>query len=76
MSRPDYLARLGITTIWLNPIHPSPRPDGGYDVCDYYDVHPDYGSLGDFAGFLHEADERGIRVKLDFVVNHTSDQQP
>jgi maltose alpha-D-glucosyltransferase/alpha-amylase len=76
MSRLDYLARLGVTTIWLNPIHPSPRRDGGYDVCDYYDVHPRLGSLGDFATLMHEADERGIRVMLDLVVNHTSDQHP
>ena len=76
MGRLDYLARLGVTTIWLNPIHPSPRRDGGYDVCDYYDVHPRLGSLGDFAGLMHEADERGIRVMLDLVVNHTSDAHP
>ena len=47
VSRLDYLARPGVTTIWLNPIHPSPRRDGGYDVCDYYDVHPRLGSMGD-----------------------------
>jgi maltose alpha-D-glucosyltransferase/alpha-amylase len=76
MGRLDYLARLGVTTIWLNPIHPSPRRDGGYDVSDYYDVHPRFGSLGDFAGLMHEADERGIRVMLDLVVNHTSDAHP
>jgi maltose alpha-D-glucosyltransferase/alpha-amylase len=76
MGRLDYLARLGVTTIWLNPIHPSPRRDGGYDVCDYYDVHSRLGSLGDFAMFMHEADERGIRVMLDLVVNHTSDAHP
>jgi maltose alpha-D-glucosyltransferase/alpha-amylase len=76
MGRLDYLARLGVTTIWLNPIHPSPRRDGGYDVCDYYGVHPRLGSLGDFATFMHEADERGIRVMLDLVVNHTSDAHP
>jgi maltose alpha-D-glucosyltransferase/alpha-amylase len=76
IDRLDYLARLGITTMWLNPIHPSPRRDHGYDVTNYYDVHPDYGSLGDFATLLHEASERGIRVMLDFVLNHTSDQHP
>jgi maltose alpha-D-glucosyltransferase/alpha-amylase len=75
-SRLDYLARLGVTTIWLNPIHPSPRRDGGYDICDYYGVHPRFGSMGDFATLLHEARERGIRIMLDFVVNHTSDQHP
>jgi maltose alpha-D-glucosyltransferase/alpha-amylase len=76
MDRLDYLSRLGVSTIWLNPIHPSPRRDGGYDVCDYYGVHPRFGSLGDFATLMHEADERGIRVMLDLVVNHTSDQHP
>jgi maltose alpha-D-glucosyltransferase/alpha-amylase len=76
MRRLDYLARLGVTTIWLNPIHPSPRRDGGYDVCDYYGVHPRLGTLGDFATLMHEADERGIRVMLDLVVNHTSDAHP
>jgi maltose alpha-D-glucosyltransferase/alpha-amylase len=76
MGRLDYLARLGVTTIWLNPIHPSPRRDGGYDVCDYYGVHPRLGTLGDFATLMHEADERGIRLMLDLVVNHTSDAHP
>jgi maltose alpha-D-glucosyltransferase / alpha-amylase len=76
IGRLDYLARLGVTTIWLNPIHPSPRRDGGYDVSDYYGVHPRLGSLGDFATLMHEADERGIRVMLDLVVNHTSDTHP
>lgn len=52
MGRLDYLARLGVTTVWFNPIHPSPRRDGGYDVCDYYDVHRRLGSLGDFAAGL------------------------
>jgi maltose alpha-D-glucosyltransferase/alpha-amylase len=76
ISRLDYLARLGVTTIWLNPVHPSPRRDGGYDVTDYFGVHPRSGSLGDFASLLHEAGERGIRVMLDLVVNHTSDEHP
>jgi maltose alpha-D-glucosyltransferase / alpha-amylase len=76
IGRLDYLARLGVTTVWFNPIHPSPRRDGGYDISDYYDVHPRLGSLGDFAKLMHEADERGIRVMLDLVVNHTSDTHP
>jgi maltose alpha-D-glucosyltransferase/alpha-amylase len=75
-ARLDYLARLGVSTIWLHPIHPSPRRDGGYDISDYYGVHSRFGSLGDFATLLHEAGERGIRVMLDLVVNHTSDQHP
>ena len=75
-DRLDYLSRLGVTTIWLNPIHPSPRRDGGYDITDHYGVHPRYGSLGDFAMLLNGADEHGIRVMLDLVVNHTSDEHP
>jgi maltose alpha-D-glucosyltransferase/alpha-amylase len=76
VSRLDYLSRLGVTAIWLNPIHPSPRRDGGYDVSDHYGVHSRFGSFGDFCQFLNGAGERGIRVMLDFVVNHTSDQHP
>ena len=76
MSRLDYLTRLGISTIWLHPIQPSPRQDGGYDITDYFGVHPRFGEMGDFETLLHEAGERGIRVMLDLVVNHTSDQHP
>jgi maltose alpha-D-glucosyltransferase/alpha-amylase len=76
VGRLDYLGRLGISTIWLHPIHPSPRRDGGYDITDYYGVHPRFGSLGDFTTLLYEAGERGVRVMLDLVVNHTSDQHP
>src|SRR3954451_18020219 len=76
ISRIDYLSRLGVTTLWLNPIHPSPGHDGGYDVTNHYDVDPRLGSLGDFAEFMALADERGLRVMLDLVVNHTSDQHP
>src|SRR5690348_2844376 len=74
--RLDYLARLGVDCLWLNPIHPSPGRDGGYDITDYYNVHPRLGTLGDFAEFLQAADSRGIRVIIDLVVNHTSDQHP
>ncbi len=76
VGRLDYLFRLGVTTIWLNPIHPSPWRDGGYDVTDHYGVHPRFGSLGDVAVLLTEAEQRGIRVMLDLVVNHTSDEHP
>jgi maltose alpha-D-glucosyltransferase / alpha-amylase len=76
ISRLDYLARLGITGLWLNPIHPSPQRDDGYDVTDYYGVDPRFGSLGDFAELALQARERGIRLLLDLVVNHTSDQHP
>ncbi len=74
IARLDYLARLGATCLWLNPIHPSPMRDDGYDVTEHYGVHPRLGSLGDFAELLHQAANRGIRVMLDLVVNHTSDQ--
>ncbi|MGZ4597040.1 MAG: alpha-amylase family protein [Actinomycetes bacterium] len=76
ISRLDYLSRLGVTCLWLNPIHPSPNRDDGYDVADYYGVEPRLGSLGDFAELALEARERGIRIVLDLVVNHTSDQHP
>jgi maltose alpha-D-glucosyltransferase / alpha-amylase len=76
MSRLDYLARLGVTCLWLNPIYPSPHRDAGYDISDYYGIDPRLGSLGDFAELAAEAKERGIRLVLDLVVNHTSDQHP
>jgi len=74
--RLDYLARLGVDCLWLSPIHPSPGRDGGYDVADFYNVHPRLGTLGDFAAFLQAADSRGIRVIIEMVSNHTSDQHP
>lgn len=76
ISRLDYLARLGITCLWLNPVHPSPRRDDGYDVTDFYGVHPRIGTLGDFAELVHQAGNRGLRVIIDLVVNHTSDEHP
>ena len=74
--RLDYLQGLGITTLWLMPFQPSPRRDGGYDVADYYGVDPRFGSLGDFVEFTHAAGQRGMRVIIDLVVNHTSDRHP
>src|SRR5881275_1727539 len=76
ISRLDYLARLGITCLWLNPVHPSPRRDDGYDVTDFYGIHPQIGTLGDFTELMHQASNRGIRVMIDLVVNHTSDEHP
>ena len=76
ISRLDYLSRLGVTCLWLNPIHPTPNRDDGYDVADYYAVDSRLGSLGDFAQLALEAKQRGIRILLDLVVNHTSDQHP
>jgi maltose alpha-D-glucosyltransferase/alpha-amylase len=74
--RLDYLQGLGVTAIWLMPFQPSPQRDDGYDVADYYGVDPRYGTLGDFVEFTHGCAERGIRVLIDLVVNHTSDQHP
>ncbi|MFL6099455.1 MAG: alpha-amylase family glycosyl hydrolase, partial [Actinomycetales bacterium] len=76
ISRLDYLSRLGVTCLWLNPIHPSPHRDGGYDVTDFYAVDPRLGSLGDFVELATQARSRGMRLLLDLVVNHTSDQHP
>jgi maltose alpha-D-glucosyltransferase/alpha-amylase len=76
MRRLDYLHGLGITAIWLMPFQTSPGRDDGYDVSDYYGVNPAYGTLGDFVEFTHGAKQRGIRVIIDLVVNHTSDQHP
>jgi maltose alpha-D-glucosyltransferase / alpha-amylase len=75
-SRLDYLARLGVTCLWVNPIHPSPHRDYGYDITDFYAVDPRLGSLGDFVELATQARERGIRLLIDLVVNHTSDQHP
>ena len=76
MRRLDYLHGLGITAIWLMPFQTSPHKDDGYDVSDYYNVDPRYGTLGDFTELTHGAAQRGIRVLIDLVVNHTSDQHP
>jgi maltose alpha-D-glucosyltransferase/alpha-amylase len=72
--RLDYLHGLGVTTIWLMPFQTSPGLDDGYDVSDYYNVDPRFGTLGDFVEFTHGASQRGMRVLIDLVVNHTSDQ--
>jgi maltose alpha-D-glucosyltransferase / alpha-amylase len=72
----DYLQWLGIDCLWLLPFFPSPLRDGGYDVSDFFNVHPDYGTLGDLVALLEDAHRRGIRVVADLVMNHTSDQHP
>ena len=72
----DYLKELGINAIWLMPFFPSPLRDDGYDISDYTSVHPNYGTLDDFKVFLDAAHERGIRVIIELVLNHTSDQHP
>jgi maltose alpha-D-glucosyltransferase/alpha-amylase len=75
-SRLDYLAGLGVTCIWLLPFYPSPNRDDGYDVADFYGVHPRTGSFGDFVEFMNHARQLGLRVIVDLVVNHTSDRHP
>jgi maltose alpha-D-glucosyltransferase/alpha-amylase len=72
----DYLQDLGINALWLLPFYPSPLKDDGYDISDYTNVHPSYGTLADFRLFLREAHRRGIRVITELVVNHTSDHHP
>ena len=72
----DYLASLGVDAIWLSPHFPSPNWDCGYDISDYCGVAPEYGTLEDFKTFLHESHKRSIRVILDLVLNHTSDEHP
>ena len=76
MRRLDYLQGIGVTAIWIMPFQPSPGKDDGYDIADYYGVDPRYGTLGDFVEFTHGCTERGMRVLIDLVVNHTSDQHP
>lgn len=76
ISRLPYLKELGVGGIWLTPFYPSPKVDNGYDISDYYNVDPDYGTLEDFEKFISEAHELGIRVISDIVINHTSDKHP
>ncbi|HET7694944.1 MAG TPA: maltose alpha-D-glucosyltransferase [Vicinamibacterales bacterium] len=75
-SKLDYLQGLGINALWLLPFYPSPLRDDGYDIADYENVHPSYGTIQDFERFIDEAHKRGIRVITELVVNHTSDQHP
>src|SRR5438270_4078710 len=76
ISRLDYLQWLGINCIWLLPFNQSPLRDGGYDISDFYAVLPEYGTIADVRRLLDEAHRRGMRVIMDLVVNHTSDQHP
>jgi maltose alpha-D-glucosyltransferase / alpha-amylase len=76
IGRLDYLQWLGVDCIWLLPINRSPMRDGGYDISDYYDVQPEYGSVDDVRRLVAEAHRRGMRVIMDLVMNHTSDQHP
>ena len=76
ITRLDYLQNLGVDALWLLPIMPSPLRDDGYDVSDYYNVHPDYGTLDDFRRLVDEAHLRGLRIVVELIPNHTSDQHP
>ncbi len=72
----DYLQDLGVTALWLLPMYPSPFKDDGYDIANYLEIHPEYGTLQEFKSFLQEAHRRDLRVITELVVNHTSDQHP
>jgi maltose alpha-D-glucosyltransferase / alpha-amylase len=76
MQKLDYLQDLGVTCLWLLPFFPSPLKDDGYDISDYLDVHPSYGTLQDFKAFLNAAHDRDLQVMIELVMNHTSDQHP
>jgi maltose alpha-D-glucosyltransferase/alpha-amylase len=75
-SKLDYIEDLGVNTVWLLPFYPSPGRDDGYDIANYRDIHPQYGTRADFRRFIQEAHRRGIRVITELVINHTSDQHP
>jgi len=75
-ARLDYIQDLGVNTIWLLPFYPSPGKDDGYDISNYHDVHPQYGTRADFRTFAAEAHRRGLRIITELVLNHTSDQHP
>ncbi len=70
----DYIQSLGINILWVLPFYPSPMKDDGYDISDYFNINPDYGTLEDFREFLDEAHKRKLRVVTELVMNHTSDQ--
>jgi maltose alpha-D-glucosyltransferase/alpha-amylase len=76
MQKLDYLQDLGVTCVWLLPFFPSPLRDDGYDIADYQNVHPSYGTLDDFKAFLAAAHDRELQVMIELVINHTSDQHP
>jgi len=76
ISKLDYIKELGVDCVWVLPIYPSPLKDDGYDIADYYNLHPDYGLIEDFKNLVQAAHERGLKVIADLVLNHTSDQHP
>ena len=72
----EYIHSLGVDAIWFSPIYPSPNADYGYDISNYRDIHPDYGTLDQFKKVLDRAHELGMYVLMDLVINHTSDEHP
>src|ERR1035438_3989895 len=76
MRRLDYLQGMGVSALWLMPFQPSPGRDNGYDIADYYGVDQRYGTLGDFVEFTQGCKQRGMRVLIDLVVNHASNEHP
>ena len=74
ISKLDYIKSIGVDAIWFSPLYPSPNADYGYDIANYKDISPDYGTLDEFKTLLDEAHKRGLKVIMDLVVNHTSDQ--
>jgi maltose alpha-D-glucosyltransferase/alpha-amylase len=75
-SKLEYIRDLGVNTLWLMPFYPSPLKDDGYDISDYQNVHPQFGTLDDFRAMLHEAHRLGLKVVTELIINHTSDQHP
>src|SRR3954470_19563367 len=75
-GRLDYLAELGVDVVWLSPVYPSPQDDNGYDISDYQDIEPVFGTLADFDALLAGVHDRGMRLLMDLVVNHSSDEHP
>ncbi|GIP40205.1 alpha-glucosidase [Paenibacillus sp. J31TS4] len=76
LSRLDYLKELGVDVLWLCPIYESPEADNGYDISDYYAINPAFGTMADFDELVEEAHKRGLKIMMDLVLNHTSDQHP
>ena len=72
----DYLKKLGVDVVWLSPVYCSPNDDNGYDISNYQDIMPEFGSLADWQELLEEMHRRGIKMVMDLVVNHTSDEHP
>jgi len=74
ISKLDYVKDLGVNVIWLSPVYASPNDDNGYDISDYLSINPEYGTMDDMNKLIEEARNRGIRIIMDLVINHTSDE--